>query len=93
MVFAFLGLGTQELLMILVLGVLLFGRRLPEVGRAVGKTVVEFKKGMAGMEDQITAVVQEPRTPEPEALRPPQKIPTTNAPRFDDAHSNLPPQV
>jgi sec-independent protein translocase protein TatA len=35
-------------LIILVLGLLFFGRRLPEVGKNLGKTIVEFKKGLSG---------------------------------------------
>jgi len=38
---------------ILVIGLLIFGRRLPEVGRSVGKSIVEFKKGIKGIEREI----------------------------------------
>ena len=48
------GLGGQEILLLVVLGVLLFGRKLPEVGRSLGKTVVEFKKGVKGLEDEVS---------------------------------------
>ena len=49
---AFFGgqLGWMEILIILGLGVVLFGRRLPEVGRYLGKGIVEFKKGTRGVE-------------------------------------------
>ncbi|MBX9583745.1 MAG: twin-arginine translocase TatA/TatE family subunit, partial [Gemmataceae bacterium] len=47
------GLGGPEILLLVVLGVLLFGRKLPEVGRSLGKTMVEFKKGMKGIEDEV----------------------------------------
>ena len=41
------GIGMQELLVILLICVLVFGAgRLPEIGRAVGKTIKEFKKSM-----------------------------------------------
>jgi len=33
---------------VLVIGLLLFGRKLPEVGKNLGKTIVEFKKGLNG---------------------------------------------
>ena len=45
--------GPMELMVILGLGVLLFGKRLPEVGRSLGKGIVEFKKGLKGVEDDI----------------------------------------
>src|SRR5947199_8901184 len=40
---------------ILIIGLLLFGKRLPEVGRSIGKGIVEFKKGLAGIEEDINA--------------------------------------
>lgn len=33
---------------------LIFGRRLPEVGKNLGKGIVEFKKGLSGIEDDVT---------------------------------------
>jgi len=51
---AFIGnIGTTEIIIILVIALLLFGRRLPEVGRSLGKGIVEFKKGLKGVEDEI----------------------------------------
>ena len=47
------GLGPQEMIVVLVLGVLLFGKRLPEVGRSLGKGIVEFKKGIRGIEEEL----------------------------------------
>lgn len=41
------GMGLQELLIILLICVLIFGAaKLPEIGRALGKTIKEFKKSM-----------------------------------------------
>ncbi len=45
--------GPMELMIILGIAVLLFGKRLPEVGRSLGKGIVEFKKGIHGIEDEI----------------------------------------
>lgn len=47
------GLGPQEMIVVAVLGVLLFGKRLPEVGRSLGKGIVEFKKGLRGLEEEF----------------------------------------
>lgn len=41
------GIGMQELLVILLICVLIFGAaKLPEIGKALGKTIKEFKKSM-----------------------------------------------
>lgn len=48
-------LGGPEMLMIMLVAVLLFGKRLPEVGRSLGRGIVEFKKGIRGIEDEIDA--------------------------------------
>lgn len=55
-------LGWQELLILLAIGVILFGRRLPDVGRNVGKTIVEFKKGIKSATDEIDKSVNTPET-------------------------------
>jgi sec-independent protein translocase protein TatA len=58
----FSGIGMWEGIIIALLGVLIFGKRLPEVGRSIGKGIVEFKKGLAGIEDDIdTSAKQPPR--------------------------------
>lgn len=46
-------MGGYEWLVLLIIGLLLFGRRLPEVGRSLGKGIVEFKRGLKGIEDEI----------------------------------------
>jgi sec-independent protein translocase protein TatA len=88
------GLGFQEIAVILLLGVLLFGRKLPDIGRSIGKTVVEFKKGMKGVEDDLSGDTSSSRPAiEPEPVRPPQRV-TTAAPKFDDAPPvTVPPKV
>jgi sec-independent protein translocase protein TatA len=41
------GIGVQELLVILLICLLIFGAtKLPEIGRALGKTIKEFKKAV-----------------------------------------------
>jgi sec-independent protein translocase protein TatA len=90
--FAF-SLGPQEILILLVLGVLLFGRRLPEVGRSLGKGIVEFKKGLKGLEDEVESSVANSTRHEPqpalEPPRPPQRV-ATNVPKFEEPPATPP---
>ena len=44
-------LGPMEMIVIGMIGVLQFGKRLPEVGRSLGKGIIEFKKGLNGLGD------------------------------------------
>ena len=66
--------GPMEMVFIGVLALLIFGKRLPEVGKSLGKSIVEFKKGLSGIEDDInnstTArqdILPPPKPSEPEA--------------------------
>ncbi len=52
-------LGPMELVIIGVVGLLIFGNRLPQVGRSLGKGIVEFKKGLKGVEDEIDKATNE----------------------------------
>jgi sec-independent protein translocase protein TatA len=56
------GLGYQELLIILVIVLILFGaNRLPELARSLGSSVKEFKKGVNEVQkdDTIAAAKKE----------------------------------
>jgi sec-independent protein translocase protein TatA len=58
--FAFIGpIGTPEMIVILVVGLLVFGNRLPEVGRSLGRGLMEFKKGLRGMQDEMSGIDRE----------------------------------
>jgi len=46
-------LQPGEMMVVAVAAVLLFGKRLPEVGRSLGKGIVEFKKGLRGLQDEL----------------------------------------
>jgi len=50
------GIGSTEMIIFGIIAVLLFGKRLPEVGRSLGKGLVEFKKGVRGIQDEISNV-------------------------------------
>ncbi len=59
--------GWQELLILGVIGLLIFGKRLPEVGRSIGKGIVEFKKGLAGIDEEVEAAVEKQKQLDAEA--------------------------
>lgn len=42
-----------EWIFIAAIGLLIFGKRLPDVGRSLGQGIVQFKKGLKGVEDDI----------------------------------------
>jgi len=76
------GLGsftTTDMLVILAIALLLFGKRLPEVGKSLGKGIVEFKKGLKGIDDEIET--QSTKAPPRQEL-PPQQ-PAYRAPITD----------
>ncbi len=50
------GIGTPELLIVGVVVLLLFGNRLPGVMRSLGKGIVEFKKGVNDIEDDVSKI-------------------------------------
>jgi sec-independent protein translocase protein TatA len=55
-----MGIGWSEMLILGVIGLLLFGKRLPEVARNLGKGMMEFKKGMYDIQDDVTSAANRP---------------------------------
>ena len=54
--FAWIGMpGPLEMMIVAAIILLLFGNRLPSVMRSMGRGIVEFKKGIQGIEDDIDA--------------------------------------
>ena len=52
-------LGTPELLVILLVALLLFGGRLPDVARSLGKSFTQFKRGLRDVEDEIESSLRD----------------------------------
>jgi sec-independent protein translocase protein TatA len=49
-----MGLGTGEIILILIIVLLLFGaKRLPELARSLGKSLREFKKAASDIQEEI----------------------------------------
>jgi sec-independent protein translocase protein TatA len=59
--FAFLD-SPVMMLIIGVVAVLLFGERLPEVARSVGKGFMEFKKGVRSIQDEVEGAINSAAT-------------------------------
>lgn len=52
-------IGWPEIVVVLVIALIIFGRRLPEVARNFGKSLIEFKKGMKETADDVKKAVSE----------------------------------
>jgi len=52
--------GGTEWVVVGLVALLLFGRRLPEVAKSLGKGIVEFKKGLRSVEDEVHRAGEEP---------------------------------
>jgi len=57
-------IGTPELIIILLVLLLIFGaRRLPEMGRSLGRGMREFKDAVTGVEDAVATTTTTPTPP------------------------------
>ena len=77
------GLGVQELIFIFVLALLIFGpKRLPELGRTVGRGLAEFRKASTDLQRTINTelALDEPVLP-PSSLRPNRLLDSLVTPR------------
>ena len=55
--YAFFMPGIQEGLIVLAIGFLLFGaQRLPKIAHSIGSSFIQLKKGLSGIEDEISSV-------------------------------------
>ena len=59
--------GGSEWIIILIVALLVFGPRLPSVMRSIGKSIVEFKKGLKDAEDEADKAAEKPDENKPES--------------------------
>jgi sec-independent protein translocase protein TatA len=57
------GFGPMEMILLGGLGLLLFGNRLPDVAKGLGRSVVEFKKGLKDVEADVNSAGTKPAAP------------------------------
>jgi sec-independent protein translocase protein TatA len=64
------GVSLPELIILLLVLLLVFGaKRLPEMGRSLGKGMREFKDSVSGIEEAVTTT-----TPTPTSTTPPTRV-------------------
>ena len=81
---AFIGApGPMEMMIIGIIALLLFGKRLPEVARSMGKGIVEFKKGIAGVEDEVNRSVYSSESTSSSRPLPAEEREEVTAPKFE----------
>ena len=57
-------IGMQELIVIFIVALLVFGpKRLPELGRTIGKGMAELKKAMYGIKEQMDSELRDIKDP------------------------------
>ncbi len=73
-----------QLLIVAGIALLIFGKRLPEVMRGLGKGITEFKKGMSGIEDEMnrSSSYNPPNYHEPPRPLPIEERHEVTAPKF-----------
>lgn len=92
------GIGGPELLLIFILSLMLFGgKKLPELARGLGRSVREFKRAAAGVEQEIRRAIDEPpptrRAPPAPAATVPVGEPTASLPPPAQPESQSPPKA
>jgi sec-independent protein translocase protein TatA len=89
--FAFLTMTPGTIILLLIVGIVLFGKQLPGFGHILGKTLKSIQDGVKGIgsdADVPSAPRRDPATLE--APKPPQRIGNT-APKFEDQAASVTP--
>lgn len=86
------GSHPMELIIVGIVALLLFGKRLPEVARSLGKGITEFKKGVRGIEDEVETSSSSSSRPSSRPAADDRPVETTapkfEPPKFEPSDSN-----
>jgi TatA/E family protein of Tat protein translocase len=52
------GLGVPELLVVMVIGLVLFGKNLPTLARSLGKSLVELQRGVKSVTEEVNGTLK-----------------------------------
>jgi sec-independent protein translocase protein TatA len=74
--------GWAELALLAAGGLLLFGKRLPQLARTMGRGIVEFKKGLSGMQEEIEK--------SGDTSQPPKQAEQNGSATFDEQNKDIP---
>lgn len=77
------GVSSWEMMVLFVIALLLFGKNLPQVARSLGKGMMEFKKGLAGIDEEIYSASSRPASPPQSRPLPIDEREEATAPKFD----------
>ncbi len=75
------GIGPWEMAIVGIVAVLLFGKRLPEVGRNLGRSMMEFKKGLNELQNEVNNAGR--TSPKPSTYDDPDRYEEPTAPKFE----------
>jgi sec-independent protein translocase protein TatA len=73
----------MEIMIIGAIAILLFGNKLPEVAKNIGKGFNEFKRGMHGIDDEINSATRTPSRPSSRPSRAIEDREESNTPKFE----------
>jgi sec-independent protein translocase protein TatA len=82
MVLGIFNMSPGEMMLVGIVALVLFGSRLPDVARSLGKSVNSFKRGLKDVEDELQESMRDPPAAPPKSLpqQPPSATTPTNAP-------------